>query len=117
MNSTSNSLLTLHLGSIRQATVNIPLLSSITSKYKNVKKYLVIIDSGATHHMWNDSTAFISYVSTKTSYVSLVNDYKIPMKGVGSIQLNINNCILQIHNVFYVPALQYCLYSVKQHRR
>ena len=117
MNSTTNSLLTLHVGSIRQATITMPLSSSIHTEYKNVNEYPVIIDSGATHHMWNDSTAFISYAPTNNSYVSLANDYKIPMKGIGSIQLNINGYILQIHNVFYVPALQYCLYSVKQHRR
>ena len=33
------------------------------------------------------------------------------------IQLNINGYLLHIHNVYYVPSLQYCLYSVKRHRK
>ena len=106
-----------HLGSIRKANVNVPFSPSLITAYRNVNEYPVIIDSGATYHMWTDPTAFISFVPAENSYVSLANNYKIPMKGIGSIQLNINSYILQIHNVYYVPDLQYCLYSVKQHRK
>ena len=112
--STSNSNPTFHLGSIRKANVNVPFSLLSTTAYT---VYLVIIDSGATHLMWTDPTSFISFAPVNHSYVPLANNYKIPMKCIGSIQLNINGYILQIHNVYYVPDLQYCLYSVKQYRK
>ena len=66
--------------------------------------------------MWSDSTAFISFAPAVNSYASLVNDYRIPVKGVGSIKLKVNGYILQLHNVYYIPDLQYCLYLMKQHQ-
>ena len=74
------------------------------------------MDSGATHHMWNNTAAFISYSHTHNSYVSLANNAKVPINGCGTIQIKINGFILRIHNVYHVPSLHYNLYSVKQHK-
>ena len=67
--------------------------------------------------MWNDFRAFTTFIPMKNSYVSLANNYKIPISGCGTIQLNINGYLLLIHDVYYIPQLQFCLYSVKQHRK
>ena len=106
------------MGSVRQCTVTLP-RHAICNKtsLNSASAYPVIIDSGATHHMWNDATAFTTFLPMTNSYVSLANNYKIPIAGVGTIQLNINGYYLMIHDVYFVPSLQYSLYSVKQHRR
>ena len=52
----------------------------------------------------------------KNYNVTLANNYKVPIKGKGTMQLNIEGFILNIHDVYLVPSLQYSLYSVKQHR-
>ena len=80
-------------------------------------EYPIIIDSGATHHMWNDASAFLTLNTLNHCYVNLANNYKVPIKGQGTIQLQIQGYILHIHNVYLVPKLQFSLYSVKQHCR
>ena len=42
---------------------------------------------------------------------------RIHIKGIGSIHLKINGYIIKLHDVFYVPDLQYSLYLIKQHKR
>ena len=81
--------------------------------HNNTNEYPVIIDSGATHHTWTDPTAFNSFAQAENYYISLDNDYQIRMKGVGLIHLKVNRYMIQLHSVYYVPDLQYCLYSVK----
>ena len=79
--------------------------------------YPIIIDSGATHHMWTDVSAFITFRTLNHCYVTLANNNKVPIKGQGTIQIKIQGYILHIHNIYLVPTLQLSLYSVKQHRR
>ncbi len=77
-----------------------------------------IVDSGATHHMWNDPHAFVSFIpETEGGYVKLVNNAKIPIVGSGTIRINFNDYIIEIDDVFYVPSLINSLYSKKQHIR
>ena len=105
-----------HVGSIRQANVNISPHAFRLSPTAN-KEYPIIIDSGATHHMWADASAFKSFTKMDNCYVTLANNHKIPTLGRGTIQLLIDGYILQLHDAYHVPALQFSLYSVKQHRR
>ena len=67
--------------------------------------------------MWKDSTAFIQFQPMHNYYVTLANNFKIPITGQGIIHLKINGYVIQLHEAFHVPTLQYSLYSVKQHRR
>ena len=67
--------------------------------------------------MWSDRKAFIQFKNMDDCYVTLANNFKVPIKGQGTIQLNIHGYILQLHNVSLVPSLQFSLYSVKQHRK
>ncbi len=114
----SNSSLKRCLGSVHQYSVTIPAYAACNyvNSSKLLHDYPVIIDSGATHHMWNDYWAFTTFNKMKNSYVSLANNYKVPIEGCRTIQLNINGYYLQLHNVYHIPDLQYSLYSVKQHR-
>ena len=65
------------MGSIRQCTTVIPTNVACfnISKHSQPNDYTIIIDSGATHHMWNDATSFISFTPMKNCYVSLANNY------------------------------------------
>ncbi len=67
--------------------------------------------------MWNDSSAFINFRYLNNCYVTLANNFKIPIKGQGTIQLTVNGFILHVHDVYLVPKLQFSLYSVKKHRK
>ena len=106
-----------HVGSVRQANICLPRTACLRISSTVDNDYPIIIDSGATHHMWSDPNAFISLRRMKNCYVTLANNYKVPITGQGVIQINIQGFILHIHGVYLVPSLQYCLYSVKQHRR
>ena len=111
----SNTNLKKCMGSIKQCSLTLPYTACYHTSFSKNNEYPVIIDSGATHHMWNNPTSFISYKPMTNCYVSLANNYCLPIKGSGTIQLLITGCLLQIHNIYFVPSLQHCLYSVKQH--
>lgn len=100
------------MGSVRQCNGTIP-KHAVCNKasFPCSNEYPIIIDSCATHNMWNDSKAFRTFTSMHNSYVLLANNYKIPIAGWGTIQLNINGYFLHIHDVYYVPGLQYSLYA------
>ena len=77
-----------------------------------------IVYSGATHHMWNDSNAFISFHKEESGgYVCIANNQKIPLVGYGSIWIKLDNYTIQLDDVFYVPSLRDSLFSVRQHQR
>ncbi len=77
-----------------------------------------IVDSGATHHMWNDPSAFISfYPEENGGYVRIANNQKIPIVGYGTIRVKLDNYVIELEDVFYVPSLRDSLFSVRQHRR
>ena len=85
-----------------------------TSTFGN---YQIIIDSGATCHMWNDPTAFLTYKRIHNSFVQMANKQKVPIEGIGTIQICVNGFTLRIHGVYHIPTLAFCLYSVKEHMR
>ena len=77
-----------------------------------------VIDSGATHHMWNDPSAFISFHKEEHGgYVRIANNQKIPIVGYGTIRVQLGSYTIQLDDVFYVPSLRDSLFSVRQHRR
>ncbi len=106
-----------NVGSARQSNVALPHTACFRLSSTTTNEYPIIIDSGATHHMWNDGSAFIQFKYLHNCYVTLANNFKIPIKGQGTIQLKINGYLLHIHDVYLVPTLQFSLYSVKQHRK
>ena len=79
-----------------------------------------VVDSGATDHMCNNRK-FFSALHMQTSINRFVRlgdgKQKIPIHGVGKIQYEVNNKVIVLHNVLYVPDLDVSLYSVKQHMR
>ena len=105
------------IGSIRQSSVHLTNRACYRLSSNQHNDYPIIIDSGATHHMWADHQAFTSFTKMENCYVTLANNYKIPTLGRGTIQLVIAGYVIQLHDVYHVPNLQFSLYSVKQHRR
>ena len=77
------------------------------------------LDSGASHDLWNNRDDFISYTNITTSgrYVSLADDSKIPIMGVGTIQFRIGSKVIRLNNVYHVPRLDMPLLSMRVHRR
>ncbi len=106
-----------NVGSARRSNVALPHTACFRLSSNATNEYPIIIDSGATHHMWNDGSAFIQFKYLNNCYVTLANNFKILIKGQGSIQLKINGYLLHIHDVYLVPTLQFSLYSVKKHRK
>ena len=45
----------------------------------------------------------------------MANKHRVPIDGIGTIQISINGFTLRIHKVYHIPSLAYCLYSVKEH--
>ena len=95
-------------------------LSHTTSSFvpDNCIKQLCL-DSGASHDLWNNRDDFISYENITNSgrYVSLADDSKIPIMGVGTIRFRIGSKIIQLNNVYHVPRLDMPLLSMRVHRR
>ena len=81
------------------------------------RQYLVVIDSGATEHMWVRKSDFVSYDATPGAYVIIANDDKVPCLGRGTVRFYLNGKLIEITNVLHVPSLRSPLYSVRQHRR
>ena len=74
-------------------------------------------DSGATHHMLNDYTAFTSYHATHGDYVTLGDDTRLPIAGSGSAIFSLNGRPILIRDALHVPGLRAPLYSLRQHRK
>jgi len=45
----------------------------------------MIIDSGATHHMWIAQNDFTKYKQTSGAYVHVSNGEKAPCLGIGTV--------------------------------
>jgi hypothetical protein len=84
-----------------------------------------IIDSGCTNHM-TFSKKFFSEFTPKSGSVSIADDGKLKIAGIGTIPLCVptrcgttpnSNRTLTLHNVFYVPDIRKNLLSVSQAQR
>jgi ubiquinone/menaquinone biosynthesis C-methylase UbiE len=94
-------------------------LSSLsTSKIENAAKSKVAIaDSGATHHLWPDYSAFVSYKKVSDKFVSLADQSSAPIHGIGDIAVSLGGKKALIRNAYHVPSLKAPLYSLGAHRR
>lgn len=73
------------------------------------------IDSGATNHMCNNKKCFQDLNNDGESFeVNVANGDKLKTMGCGSLQLNLNNEVKTVSNVFYVPNLSCNLLSVSE---
>eukprot|EP00957_Ditylum_brightwellii_P201914 15327791-Ditylum_brightwellii.AAC.1 len=81
----------------------------------------MILDSGATKHMSGLLKLFKSlhlFPSVYNGYVVLGDgSTKLPICGIRSIIINVQNKIIQLDGVLYVPDLQDMLFSTLQHGR
>lgn len=90
-------------------------LSSI--KIENATSKVAIADSGATHHLWPDLSAFMSYQKVSNKIVSLADKSTAPILGIGDIAVSLGGRKLVIRDVYHVPSLGAPLFSLRAHRR
>ena len=66
---------------------------------------VAILDSGATHHLWPFYDAFVSYTRVDGQFVTLVDDTRIPIKGRGTVAVELGGKKVVIRDVYHMPAL------------
>lgn len=66
--------------------------------------------------MLNDYKAFLSYKKVYGRYVTLGDDTRLPIIGVGTAKISLNGKIILLRNVLHVPGLQNPLYSLRKHK-
>ena len=71
---------------------------------------LWVLDSGASHHMSPDSTAFTSLSSASPVSVMTADGTPMPLAGVGSVIVN----NISLSDVYHIPSLSLNLVSVSQ---
>eukprot|EP00804_Cyclotella_cryptica_P030371 CCRYP_011900-RA/>CCRYP_011900-RA protein AED:0.20 eAED:-0.11 QI:0/0/0/1/1/1/3/0/1923 len=76
-----------------------------------------IADSGATDNMFPDYSAFLSYHRQSNRFVTLGDNTKLPILGIGSAKVKLNGKVVLLRNCLHVPHLRNPLYSLRQHRR
>lgn len=95
---------------------DVSLSSFSTTRIVNAKSK-VAADSGATHHLWPDYSAFVSYKNVFNKSVSLADKSTAPIMGIGDVAVSLNSKKILIRNVYHVPTLKAPLYSLGTHRR
>ena len=75
---------------------------------------LAVADTGATHHMIPDKSAFVSYHRVNKQ-VRMGNGAYAPVLGRGTAVFALNGHTVLIRNVLHVPALRVPLYSRRAH--
>ena len=74
----------------------------------------IIIDSGATHHMFGDKSVFDKDLRPIESTVSCANAGKMRATDVGYVNLNNDDgSVMRLQNALYVPKLNRNLLSVR----
>jgi hypothetical protein len=88
-------------------------ISTTTSRHP--MKYPIIADSGANHHMFKEREFFETL--TPTSGTVLLGDGKtrIDIKGVGTVKCFIDQHLVTLYNVCYIPSLGESVYSLFLH--
>jgi hypothetical protein len=77
---------------------------------------VVVADSGATDHMWPDYSVFTSYHPLTSKHVTLADNNKATVAGIGSIKILLDGHVIGVRNVLHVPSLRIPLYSLHAHR-
>ena len=103
----------LYMGSAHAALAHLsPIICARLAKTVNV-----VIDSGATVHMWNDPAAFLCIYPLPDAYIHVADDRHLPVSGTGTIHVSLQGHVIQLHNVLLVPELSGPLLSVRLLRR
>jgi hypothetical protein len=87
--------------------------SGICSRHN--MKYPVIADSGANFHMFKEKDFFVKIIPATGSVLLGDGQTALPILGVGTVQCKIDNHIVEIENVRYVPSLAESIYSLFVH--
>ena len=66
--------------------------------------------------MLNDFKAFLSYKKVYGRYVTLGNDTRLPLLGIGTAKFSLTGKVLIIRNALHVPGLRNPLYSLRSHK-
>jgi Retrotransposon gag protein/Zinc knuckle len=77
----------------------------------NLAQAPIIIDSGATHHMFNDISSFKDTVQ-HNSVVTCANSQGLQVEHIGSVELELADHAKTINNVLHVPEIKNNLLSV-----
>ncbi|KAL2237908.1 UNVERIFIED_CONTAM: hypothetical protein Sindi_0982500 [Sesamum indicum] len=78
----------------------------------SVNKFEWLIDSGCTFHMSPVKKIFSNFRYEKSGFVSMANEKKCEILGLGDVSLNFKECYrLTLKNVRYVPDLSHNLIS------
>ncbi len=121
LNCTSNnysacfSKLTKHIGSFWQCILTLPHIAYLHASSVHYDEYPVVIDNGATRHKWTDFK--VLFLSLKL----IIGTFLLPttitslLKGVAPPHWIL--MATSYNSMFFILALQFSLYSVKQHRK
>ena len=75
----------------------------------------MILDTGATRHITGYRHLFINHKRIYNRYVTLGDGKpQLPVFGIGSIIVNINEHFFKLNSVLYVPGIQDTLFSVTE---
>ena len=75
------------------------------------------MDTGATHCLHNKRGDFRTFRPLTGKYVTMPDESRIPIAGIGDIVLEVRVLLLCIRDVYYVPSLCVPLYSLRIHWR
>eukprot|EP00957_Ditylum_brightwellii_P085830 6528686-Ditylum_brightwellii.AAC.1 len=75
---------------------------------------IIVIDSGATVHMFNTNMVFVNLLGPEQASIVLLGNGVIffPVKGIGTATIYVNNKPIILPNSLYVPDLEVNLYSI-----
>jgi len=88
------------------------LLMSYVEENKAKGRDAWFIDSGCSNHMCGDRTMFSWLDDSFRQLVRLGNNTRMNVMGKGSVKLHLNEIILTVTEVYYVPELKNNLLSV-----
>ena len=81
--------------------------------HPNTRSTRMILDTGATKHMSGQLTLFANLTKVTDSYVILDDETtKLQVSGKGTIKINIETFVIELHNVLLVPDLEDTLFSI-----
>jgi hypothetical protein len=82
---------------------------------RHLMKFPIIADSGASCHMFKEKEFFRSLTPSNGSVLLGDGKTRLQIEGVGTVQCMIDNDLLVIPNVRYVPSLGESIYSLLTH--
>jgi hypothetical protein len=88
-----------------------------SSTARHLLDYPIIADSGANFHMFKEPEFFLDMKPFEGSVILGDGTTKLPIQGIGTVSLTIDNHSLIIPDVRFVPTLSESVYSLLQHIR